>query len=185
MPILNNRIKERRIACGYTLQEVAEKLGVAEATIQRYESGKIKNIRHQTIDLLAKVLRCDPSYLLGWNEEWGEDQYDDYRKAPDSIKKEMLGRWGIPRDLLGEYKRLNSIQQFPQPLSAEAQNIARLYDMADDHARAIVEVVLRPFNESIPIFRAASSTTNTPPGASILSLDDRKKLDETKCPDDL
>ena len=54
MDILNQRIKERRLAQGLTLAQVAEKLGVKEATVQRYESGDIKNIKHETIYKLSK-----------------------------------------------------------------------------------------------------------------------------------
>ena len=39
---IHNRIKKRRIQLGLTLIEVANKLGVSEGTVQRYESGFIK-----------------------------------------------------------------------------------------------------------------------------------------------
>ncbi len=39
---LNERIKEMRTLKNMTLLEVAEILGVKEATMQRYESGEIK-----------------------------------------------------------------------------------------------------------------------------------------------
>ena len=38
MAEINDRIKERRLAAGKTLLEVAEYLGVKEATAQRYEA---------------------------------------------------------------------------------------------------------------------------------------------------
>ena len=53
---------------GLTLQEVAEEIGVKKPTVQRYESGKIKNIDTLTVELLAKAVRCDPAYLMGWSE---------------------------------------------------------------------------------------------------------------------
>ena len=40
--IINDRIWERRISLGLTLLNVAEQLGVKEATAQRYESGAMK-----------------------------------------------------------------------------------------------------------------------------------------------
>lgn len=69
MPILNDRIKTRRLALNLTLQDVAEFLGVKEATAQRYESGEIKNIKHDTIASLAELFKCSPSYLMGWTDE--------------------------------------------------------------------------------------------------------------------
>ena len=66
---LYERIKERRLAMGMTLLEVADALGVKEATVQRYESGEIKNPKHQTVLELAKIFHCTPSYLMGWEED--------------------------------------------------------------------------------------------------------------------
>ena len=69
MGLINERIKARRLQLGLTLLEVAEYLGVKEATAQRYESGTIKSISHETICGLAELLKCSPSYLMGWDEK--------------------------------------------------------------------------------------------------------------------
>ena len=53
MSVLQKRIKEERLKKGYTLAEIAELINVKEATVQRYESGEIKNIKHETITQLA------------------------------------------------------------------------------------------------------------------------------------
>ncbi len=66
MATIQERIKLRRLEKGFTLLELAERLGVKEATMQRYESGEIKNIKHDTIVRLAEVLNCTPQYLMGW-----------------------------------------------------------------------------------------------------------------------
>lgn len=66
---LYERIKERRLAMGMTLLDVANALGVKEATVQRYESGEIKNPKHSTVLELAKIFHCSPSYLMGWDED--------------------------------------------------------------------------------------------------------------------
>ena len=54
---------------GKTLLDVANYLGVAEATVQRYESGSIKNLKLDTIAKLVTYLNVDPSYLMGWSDE--------------------------------------------------------------------------------------------------------------------
>ena len=66
MALINDRIKSRRQQLGLTLLQVAESLGVKEATAQRYESGDIKNIKHDTVLGLSRILHCDPAYLMGW-----------------------------------------------------------------------------------------------------------------------
>jgi len=69
MSSLNDRIKQRRTDLNLTLLDVANFLGVKEATAQRYESGEIKNIKHETIVNLAELLKCSPAYLMGWTNE--------------------------------------------------------------------------------------------------------------------
>lgn len=59
-------IKNRRIELGLTLKEVADSLGVAESTVSRYESSDIQNMGIDKIEALAKVLKCSPGYLMGW-----------------------------------------------------------------------------------------------------------------------
>ncbi len=66
MATLQERIKERRNEQGFTLLDLANILGVKEATVQRYESGEIKNIKHETVVKLADILNCSPQYLMGW-----------------------------------------------------------------------------------------------------------------------
>ena len=81
---LQDRIKERRHALGMTLLEVADALGVKEATVQRYESGEIKNLKLDTINALAKLFKCSPSYLVGWDFD------DPLPPEAMEIKNEMI-----------------------------------------------------------------------------------------------
>jgi transcriptional regulator with XRE-family HTH domain len=76
---LQKRIKQRRLECGYTLAEVAELIDVKEATVQRYESGEIKNIKHDTIVSLANIFKCSPAYLMGWTDD-GTSDSTEYKK---------------------------------------------------------------------------------------------------------
>lgn len=66
---INEKIKNRREELGLTLQEVGEYLNVSKATIQRYESGEIKNLKQKTIAKLAEILKTTPAYLMGWDDE--------------------------------------------------------------------------------------------------------------------
>ena len=63
MAIYNDRIHKMRVQKGLVLKDVANYLGVTEATMQRYESGKgIKSIPYETIIKIAKFLECTPAY---------------------------------------------------------------------------------------------------------------------------
>lgn len=68
----NSNLRQRRKELGYTLAQLAELVGVRDATIQRYESGEIRNIKRDTLRKLAQALHCTPGYLMGWDEsEYG------------------------------------------------------------------------------------------------------------------
>ncbi|MDE7074513.1 MAG: helix-turn-helix domain-containing protein, partial [Odoribacter sp.] len=58
-------LKSRRLELGLTMREVAISLGVTEATISRYESGDIHNMGIDKLKSLAKILNCEPAYLMG------------------------------------------------------------------------------------------------------------------------
>lgn len=66
---LSDVLKKRRAELGYTLLEIAEKMGVSEATVQRWESGNIKSLRQGRITKLAEILKVSPSALMGWDEQ--------------------------------------------------------------------------------------------------------------------
>lgn len=77
MAKIHARIKERREAVGLTLAQLAEMTGVKEATAQRWESGNIKTIKYETVEMLAAALHCTPQYLMGWEDEKPATTNDD------------------------------------------------------------------------------------------------------------
>lgn len=86
---LPERLKSRRKELGLTLAQVAERVGTSEATVQRWENGSIKTLRHESIVKLADVLDVSPSYLMGWQEP--TESIDDLRDAlKDNPKLRML-----------------------------------------------------------------------------------------------
>lgn len=62
------RIKELRLEKQLTLLQLANAIGVSEGTVQRYESGNIRNLKYDTIVALSNVLGTTPAYLMGWDE---------------------------------------------------------------------------------------------------------------------
>lgn len=64
-----DKIKALRLEIGATLEEIGNAVGVSKATVKRWESGEIANIRRDKIYKLAVALRTTPSYLMGWDEE--------------------------------------------------------------------------------------------------------------------
>lgn len=100
-----DKIKKRRIELKLTLEEVAKGVGVSTPTIQRYESGEIKNVRRDKIKRLSDTLQVSPSYLMDWEEtenqgndkiqtlaahhdgeDWTEEELEDIERFKAFIK---------------------------------------------------------------------------------------------------
>ena len=65
---MGERIKELRIAKGYTQEELGKILGIKKAAIQKYENGNVENIKRSKIKLLAAALGVAPSYIMAYDE---------------------------------------------------------------------------------------------------------------------
>lgn len=103
--ILNIRIKEQRLKNKLTLLEVANRLGIKEATMQRYESGVIKNISHDTILKLSQIFGCTPNYLMGWDEESSNIDYlsiPGIMPLPKTVKRPRLGQIACGEPIMNE-----------------------------------------------------------------------------------
>lgn len=58
-------IKQHRIYMNLTQAELGEQLGVQAAAVQKWESGRVKNIKRSIIRGLAKILKIEPATLIG------------------------------------------------------------------------------------------------------------------------
>lgn len=69
--MIGDRIKNARLALGYSAEQVAAFLGVSPATVYRYENGDISKLPSKFIKPLAEYLCVSPSWLMGWTDESG------------------------------------------------------------------------------------------------------------------
>lgn len=83
---INERIRKRRKLLGLTLRQVADKMGVSESLISRYESKDVKNMGIDKLVPLAEILGVTPSYLMGWEDEIEESEADHYYLNPETRK---------------------------------------------------------------------------------------------------
>ncbi|MGZ2417161.1 transcriptional regulator with XRE-family HTH domain [Staphylococcus caledonicus] len=77
----SKRMKQSREKRGITLAELGRKIGKTEATVQRYESGNIKNLKNDTIESIANALNVNPAYLMGWIDEDKDNDEVQHRAA--------------------------------------------------------------------------------------------------------
>ena len=104
-------IREKRIELGMTMKEVADKVGVSEATISRWESGEIANMRRGAISSLAKTLNISPNEIMGWQDTpfIAAEQIAPYgKKVTETDLNKMLTSGGV---LMFGDKRLTEEQK--------------------------------------------------------------------------
>lgn len=88
---LIERIKERRLKLEMSYQDLSNATGISKSTLQRYETGYIKKVPINQIEILAKALHTTPSYLMGWDNTVTESPSvtltPPTKKVPKDLKK--------------------------------------------------------------------------------------------------
>ena len=64
MSYLGDKIHNKRIELGMTLEAVGQAVGVGKSTVRKWENGTIKNMKNDKILKLAKVLQLNPVELV-------------------------------------------------------------------------------------------------------------------------
>lgn len=113
-----SKIKSRRLELGLTLEDVAQAVGVGRSTVQRWESGLIKNMGRDKIAELAKVLQINPVELVP-----AAEQYYENLKAHGLIRSKE------------DEDRLEAIHQNPQ--------LGLLFDRTSKMSKADVDFMIQ------------------------------------------
>lgn len=95
-------LSERRKELGLTMKELSSLVGVSEATISRWESGDIANMRRDRIASLAKALKISPAVIMGWENSSSSSESDQV----DSLFIEKYSR--DVYDAAMKYSKLDS-----------------------------------------------------------------------------
>ena len=69
MQEIMERMKNRREELNMSYQTLSEKVGISKSTLQRYETGFIKNMPVDKLEDIANALNVSPAYLMGWEAE--------------------------------------------------------------------------------------------------------------------
>jgi len=95
--LIIERIKQLRENLKLSYQELAVLTGMSKSTLQRYETGAIKNIPLSKVNVLAKALHTTPAYLMGWdkkestnNSELDSQIEDLYNSLPEDKQKQAI-----------------------------------------------------------------------------------------------
>lgn len=108
------RIKQARLAAGLTQTELADRIGVKFSAVHKYESGKVVNLKRETLSALAKTLNVSESWLLCLEQEESlpppRDIDSIYDALNDSGRRELC-RYGRYLTGLADYQADNAQPQ--------------------------------------------------------------------------
>lgn len=100
-----SKLKKLRLEKKYSLQKMAELVGVNKTTVKRWEDGDIANMGIDKLRTIAHALGVTPYYLLGWEDEEGNLTY----KAPKKSERE---------------EKIDNVLQLVSQLSSENLDLA-------------------------------------------------------------
>ena len=102
MQDIMSRMKKRREELDMSYQTLSDKVGISKSTLQRYETGYIKNMPVDKLEDIANALQVSPAYLMGWtnevvdqpitlaahfdSDEYTEDELDEIRQFAEFVK---------------------------------------------------------------------------------------------------
>lgn len=141
---IRNILKKRRIELGLTMAEVAKAVGVSEATVSRWESGNIANMKRSRIAALAKILQIPPTVIMGYDSNVLDDiplailkHYQEQGLTEDEMIESFANfREAELKDAMSD---LNKLQELPSPETIE---VANAYAKAEFDKQNIVRLTL-------------------------------------------
>lgn len=112
------RIKKRRLELEYSFQDLADKTNMSKSTLQRYETGAIRNLPLDKLEVLASALQTTPSYLMGW-----EDTTEEPKPKRKGIAIPVLGHVaaGIPIEMIED---IIDTEEIPEDMARHGEFFA-------------------------------------------------------------
>ena len=116
-----NRIQSRRLELKLSYQDLASKTNMSKSTLQRYETGSIKNMPVDKLGIISNALDVSPLWLLGFDENENnnklsneEQQHiENLRKLNDIGKDKVIT---YTKDLIEmpKYQKDNNVTALPK-----------------------------------------------------------------------
>ncbi|MFR9240982.1 MAG: helix-turn-helix domain-containing protein [Clostridium baratii] len=127
MKNIMNRMQSRRLELQLSYQDLASKTNMSKSTLQRYETGSIKNMPVDKLGIIAAALDVSPLWLLGLNEynnelsKEEENHINDLRKLNDMGKKKVIT---YTKDLIEMPKYIKETESdYLAPIAAHDDNL--------------------------------------------------------------
>lgn len=117
---MSNYLSDRRKELGLTMKQVAQGVGVSEATVSRWESGQIANMKRDKINIYAKVLQVKPTFIMT-----GETYEPQSEKAPVLNKKDERDIKKKMDEMLEMFDSSDALMFDGEPLDEETRQLLR------------------------------------------------------------
>lgn len=112
--ITGKRIRERRKDLNMTQEELGAKINVTKATINKYETSIVLNLKRAVTEKLAEALMTTPAYLMGWDS-------DTYNASAVHTNN----------GIIGQNTGTVTINNSARPISKEEVELLRIYNALD------------------------------------------------------
>lgn len=102
---IGKRIKLRRKSMGLTQKQLADLVNLSEASISRYEHGKVEDATTQKLNEFAGALQVNTAWLLGLKEEHTFETrlkviFKNTNDIPDEVLNKLLDLMEMNIDII-------------------------------------------------------------------------------------
>lgn len=123
--INKDKLREKRLQLGLTLEDVGNIVGVSKSTVKKWETGYIENMKRDKIALLAKALEISPLEIMGVDEDSDTSQFNsrDERDIASRLQ-DMLDKIAQQEALMFDGEALDD--ETKELLRASLENTLRM-----------------------------------------------------------
>ena len=109
------RIKSRRENLGLSFQQLADLTHMSKSTLQRYETGGIKNIPLDKLEVLAQALQTTPTALLGIDDDYAQTlEVLQTIIDPQNASQQVVEQLEYEKELSASNKKSKALRSVPE-----------------------------------------------------------------------
>ena len=118
MGAMAERIHDKRIEAGLTMEELAEKIGVNKSSISKWESGDVGNIKRSYIAKMAKLFNVNPVWLMAL------DGIPEVQLTYEAPNKEPITVTVDHEPIIGQSSKIAELYQLVLAIKPENMDLA-------------------------------------------------------------
>lgn len=141
---VGQNIEHYRKLSGQTLKQVADKVGLTEATMQKYEKGQIKRVDVELCQKIADALETTPDNITGWlnNADKESKHKERIEQRSNKFDASFDGLSFEQQKLVNTFIRQIKQGMVVMPLSVKESDFINKYRLIDDNSKEIINASL-------------------------------------------